>query len=235
MSVDNKSLFGHTALGVKLKEALLKSEVKIKKNYRKNYISHRLPDLPAIDTIGEDGQDHICLSISGKTDLGRALSPDITLTFDHKLLGQFVSIQAFWTWVRSEKRPDSVRFMSSKELHKFQHNETNFIDYNLHNYKAIVMDACWQMIQSMPEIKEEIIKSTQPFDMHYVDKTTKERKRPNYSIWYLYGMEEIRTTLKEDENKRPAFKMLMNKEIRDLDVYISEVFGITEPIKYEGP
>ncbi len=212
MSKENKSLFGKTQLGVLLRDALLKNEKSYSsfKNRNKNKKFHAIdiPDLPAIETLGNDGVDYLRVGFNSKTDLGKSLSPDFPIGFTHDVLGKFLSIQAFWIWIRAEERTDDLRNLSRHEVYKYQQIDKNAINYNFKNYKAVVMDACYRLIVNTPEISGEMKGSVLPFDMVYMDKASKKLNRPSYAVWYIYGLNEIRNALKED--RLPDFVKLMD-------------------------
>jgi hypothetical protein len=59
-----------------------------------------------------DGLDHIRVGLSGKTILGRMLSPVYHLPLTHRHCGNFASMEAYWQWIRS-----GMDHCHLKELH----------------------------------------------------------------------------------------------------------------------
>lgn len=193
------ALFGNTQLSEKLQLAINKFPVK---KYH-NKITPTIFKDP--NFIGEDGDTHILLSNYSKTDIGKAISLEIYWPFQHDMLGMFGTISAFWTYISSYDCDEKIRSLQGSGLHMFS---KNIVKNKVVNYKAIVMDACWQRVSKNPEIMEELKLSTLPFDVYYTQGGNGVRARPVYAAWFVEGYEEIRKAIKEDRS--PNFMSLIN-------------------------
>ena len=185
-----------------------------------------------------DGVDHINICASAETVLGKFLCHDTPHRYKHSILGTFNTVRGFWYYIQSVNHDDRYRRLSGKPL-RLAHNNTETI--RVTNFRAILMDACWQRIKQAGAIFKLMKDSELPFDCYYIHHESKLRVRPVYHSWVTSGTEEIRKAIKE--NREPDFTYLM--EDKEIDLYEpitpeylkseeSEV-NINEPVEGYGP
>lgn len=158
-----------------------------------------------------DGEDHINICSSAETVLGKFLCHDTPHRFKHPVLGNFNTIRGFWFYIQSVNHNDRYRTLVGKAL-KLAHANTETVV--LLNFRAVLMDACWQRLKQTEEICKIMKESTLPFDCYFIHNESKLRVRPVYHSWVTSATEEMRKALKE---KREAdFTYLMKDKTVDL-------------------
>lgn len=157
-----------------------------------------------------DGVEHINISITGKTELGRLLSLENEQKFVHPILGPFKSVTNYWSYLKSNSHNSALRFMRPEVcLSTIKNNKD--IRENVENFKALIVRGCYYKITSSNKLRQMVEESTLPFQMYYI-KVEKELnngkeikyevKVPHkYSYWLINGFNEIRKALKE--NREP--------------------------------
>lgn len=167
-----------------------------------------------VNQLVKDGEDHINIWNKAETELGQFLAHDSDLKFRHSVLGHFSNMEALWFYVQSEERDDRTRNLHGQKLKKFAKDLTTI---RVDNFRAIIMDSNYQRIKTYPALVQHVVASTAPFELYYVDRNTGMRMRPPYFHWFLEGMEEIRSALKE--NREPNFSSLL--DIPGSDIYVA--------------
>lgn len=139
-----------------------------KANYGPDII---LPPI-ALDEEGKDpanGVKYINIYDEGKDDdegkLGRMLSPVNHMPFTHPLYGPFQNFQAFWEWIKSDERPDSIRYVSGKQAVRIGRSLTKIY---LANFQQLVEQALFCQIDQNERLRKEFLCSALPFEMYYV-------------------------------------------------------------------
>lgn len=203
-----------------LKEVLSKIKPNVKKATRQSiYDPH--PVNP--NSLGEDGVDHICVSPYAKTELGKALANEVPLDVRHKIFGKFRSITGFWYYIKSKERDDRCRKLVGKGLKDFTRNLTLS---EVKNFRAIILDTCWMKIQQYPAIREELAKSTLPFECYFEDRSTHLRQRPNYFAWFLVGLDELRAAVQE--NREPNLTKFLDERNTGIYDFVMPVKKVEE-------
>lgn len=144
------------------------------------------------NTLEGDGVDHINISPYAKTELGKALANEVPLEVRHKVFGKFKSVTGFWYYIKSNERDDRCRKLIGKGLKDFTKGLTLS---EVKNFRAIILDTVWMKICQYPAIREELLKSTLPFDCYFEDRRTGVRQRPNYFAWFLSGLNDLRAAV----------------------------------------
>lgn len=158
-------------------------------------------------TLGEDGADHLNMWVRGQTALGRFLDQRTAAPFIHSELGRFCSIEAFWKYVLSAERCDELRNLSGRKLRGLTRKLTRA---EVHNFRAIIMDANWQKLQQYAHWGYVLRDCALPLDCYYVYKREDGvRIRPDCGPWLIRGFNEIRTALRDD--REPVFDFLKNR------------------------
>lgn len=181
-----------------LQDKLMKMREQTKDfHFRKPIVSN----LPPVDSIGEDGVDHINISDRGTTELGVALNHKADLPFKHSVYDKFRTMEGFWYYIRSVSRDDRTRTMDGHKVNKFG---SLLPCQRVDNFKYIILDANWQKIKSYPPLMEEIGKITLPFDSYRYHNNIRIRSTSSY--WIIDGFEEIRRAIVE--KREPDFTFL---------------------------
>ena len=214
------NLFGNTALGDKLKEAIGSEKLKVrpKTGMSKKQLSvvNSLPPLPNPNKYKGDGIDHIWIAFTSNSIIGQRLRKGHPSKFKHPTMGRFLSIENFWMFITSEERDERMRFMKTGVLNVFYKQCT---PKNVTNLFAIIANAIWIVVKQDKELAAALKESTLPFDLYgKFNKTASESemsiKRPAYAVPYIFAVEEIRKALKE--NREPDFTHLKtNKDISE--------------------
>jgi hypothetical protein len=182
--------------------------------------------LPNLESIGEDGKDHINIWEHGATELGKCLSHDVAIGFVHPVLGKFNSVVGFFNYIRSEEKDDRLRHLSSKVANLHFKSLT---PVNVKNFKALVMDANWLKVQQNPALKKALMESELPFDSWYTYKRRDGvRQRPAIAFWIVPGFNEIRAALKEGREPDWSKIRLLPKDVKDLYEPIRPVYAKPE-------
>lgn len=153
----------------------------------------------------EDGEDHINITDSCATELGRVLAHNAELPLSHKIFGKFITREAFWHYIQSNERDDRLRTMHGPTLKTFA---IKLSPARVINFKAIIIDTNWQWLKQYKVVAEQFAKSELPLECYYENRSG-IRVRPNYFPWYLSGMEELRKALKE--NREPDLSFLLDR------------------------
>lgn len=148
----------------------------------------------SVDRWVKDGVDHINIWEKGTTELGKVLSPSVTIAFNHNVFGHFETMEGFWHYIHSAERDDRIRNMSGTSLKNFARKLS---PTRVKHFKALIIDANYQKIKKYKQIVESIKESNLPFDAYYTNNVGL-RIRHNYSVWLCAGFEEIRKALQED-------------------------------------
>lgn len=166
----------------------------------------RQSNLPALASMGEDGQTHINIYVESKTDLGVALAHETEAPFDHEHYGPFNSIENFWHWLRSESMDDRLRVAKSVNLRRMASAGKK---RRIPNFRALIMSAVMAKIETRQALKEAIIASELPFEFYYHYKRNDGPKmRPEFASWIIRMYDEIRKALKE--GREPNYKRFMD-------------------------
>lgn len=168
--------------------------------------------------LKDDGEDHINMWDAAETELGKVLNHSYKLEFHHSVFGKFISIETFWSYVRSIERDDQIRSLSGRPLREFINNKINTCQVT--NFKAIIMDTHWQRIKCSQPLMEEIKNSTLRFDCYYIHAESGQKIRPPMFKWVCLGLEEIRKALKED--REPDFKFLLDDKSSQIYDFVND-------------
>ena len=207
------------SLSSQLSRAIKQGNIQVKKQ--------RTDVLPNLETIGEDGVDHINIWEYAQTELGKCLSHDVAIGFIHPVVGRFKSIVGFFNYIRSEERDDRLRQLSSKVANTHFKKLT---PVKVPGFKALVMDANWLKVQQNPALKAALMESTLPFDCWYTYKRKDGvRQRPAIAFWIVPGFTEIRNALLENREPNWGKIHLLGKGIKDLYAPIRPVYKKDEP------
>lgn len=141
-----------------------------------------------------DGKDHINIDFNGRTKLGRMLSQFAHVPFTHPIYGPFNCMEGFWWWLKSAKKPKELRSLigpAAKSLGK------PLPSAKPPNFRREIFIANYYKIDSCPQLRELLVKSTLPFASYYLHGPTKLVIEASDSDWMLTMFEELRQMFKE--------------------------------------
>jgi len=178
------------------------------KDLKKHFKSNAYYNSP--NNAGEEGVDHINISIQSNTRLGKLLDPAYLKTINYRYIGKFNSVMSLWYWVRSPQLDDNYRRLTGHKLKMYAEANNVFANY-VPNFKAIIAKATWLKIKSYPNILKEI-KELDPkikFYSYRVVKSSNLRICTNYAVLIIDIADEIVKAVKED--REPNFDLFVDK------------------------
>ncbi len=192
--------------------------------------------MPPLNTIGEDGVNHINIMTGGKTPLGRFLSIYNDTSWVHPYFGVFRSLSGYNAYITAKEQIDALRTVSdSQRIKKLveQHGGSRTVK----NALVAQAHAAYLRILQNPAMMNEMINSTLPFDIwrERRDTVIPVRERLPLSLLWTRIYEEIRSALKEkreislarfmDKKADPKTKLPRVEELAYGD--ICTIFGLT--------
>lgn len=155
----------------------------------------KVPALPALTRIGEDGYDHINFSSAAESQLGKALALTNNLDFKHELAGHFQNIDCFWHYVKSRDDDPRLRFVPQYVLRKLV-RDIPMVE-NVPNFFAIIADAMYSRIVAYPEVVAVLNSCDLPMDYYkYPGDGQGAAFRPSIAQSLIRCMEVIRKAIK---------------------------------------
>jgi hypothetical protein len=113
----------------------------------------------------KDGKEYINIYDKGTTDLGRWLAPIAHMPFVHPLYGGFQNLQCFWEWIKSEERPDAIRYVSGKQAVEIGRGLSKIY---LPNFEDLIVQANFCRIDQNERLRKEFLLSALPFEMYFI-------------------------------------------------------------------
>lgn len=148
--------------------------------------------LPSLHTIGVDGQDHINISASAQSELGKLLSIRSMIPFTYDAFGHFTSIEGFQFFIRSKTLDDVYRDLSPARARMRAEKEP--VQSRVKHQRALVLDAMHQRIVQLDALREAFVREELPFDLYIVNGDG-ARMRPANTEWLVEGLTKIRRAL----------------------------------------
>jgi hypothetical protein len=169
---------------------------------------------PAVNSLGNDGEDHINVYHAGRTALGKALAFTGDLQFTHKRYGKFRSVAGLMAYLSSKAQPDTFRTVPGAQVFSVKRRFDS--DARVYNYRAVAADATWQKVKQHPAIAKELYESDLPFDVYYTETTDADsdsyirvRLVGEYE-WLVPALDEMRKALRG--GREPNFSFLQSEE-----------------------
>lgn len=185
---------------------------------------------PPANNIGEDGVDHINISLNAKTDLGRFLSERNSVSFTHPLFGPFKTVTGLEAWLITDQ-DDIFRNLVNSRVHQLQKTKTR---NKAHNVRFHQLVATWIKICSSPNYARALKDQPLPLEKYYVDPVSKINIRDVNARWFVPGLMELQNALIED--RAPDLeRFLDNKGIQaDMDL-VQWLTAYVAPVKPPKP
>lgn len=143
-------------------------------------------------TPEQEGITHINCQPTSNTKLGKFLDINAQAEFTHPELGKFASLGGFWFYLRTEEPVESLRAAHGSRC-KYIAQRLKMIQVD--NFRAIVAEAALIKILSNEAMMQELVESTLPFTLHYVNDSGLPQPSTE-ELWYCQALEIIRTALK---------------------------------------
>lgn len=99
------------------------------------------------NSFGEEGIDHINISLSSTLHIGRLMSPDYRRAIVYPKIGKFASVLSLWYWLKSGDFDDAIRRLTGDKL-KLYVTTRQKKPVNVPNFKAVIGKATWLKILS---------------------------------------------------------------------------------------
>lgn len=166
------------------KPALLRSEKS--QNYLRDAIAPKKED--------NDGEQHINTSAMAVTKLGKMLSMNANVPFNHPDLGPFKSVGGLWYFVgMNEPRDDAFRTLFGgacrQRGQKVEMREVR-------GFRTIIADATWIKVNSDEQLVKAMVENDLPYLCYFTVGDMNMRQSPPMADWYMPVLEEIGRTLK---------------------------------------
>lgn len=156
---------------------------------------------PAVNRLGNDGEDHINVYHHAETVVGRALAFTGDQIFSHNRYGKFRSVAGLMAYLSSESQPDIFRTLPGSQVFAERHRHRN--DAKIYNYRWVAADATWQKVKQNSNLAKALYDSDLPFDVYRTERldgdersTIRVRHSSEYE-WLVPTLEEIRRALRE--------------------------------------
>lgn len=192
------------------------------KDIRKQFKNNAYYNHP--NDFGEEGKDHINISIQSNTRLGKIFDPAYLKVINYKHVGKFNSVLSLWYWVRSPTLDDNIRRLTGRNLKMYAKTNGVFNNY-VPNFKAIIATATWLKLKSYPNIIKEIkeLDSNIKLLSYHVVKSSNLRVCTNYSALIIDIASEIIKAVKED--REPDFSSFVDAKDKTGLMYMEGVLS----------
>jgi len=180
------------------------------------------------NNFGDEGDDHLNISIQSKTHLGMLFDPAYLRTIHYPYIGKFSSVMSLWHWVRSSDLDDNFRGLTGRRLKMYAEANGTFGKY-VTNFKAIIAYATWLKIKSYPNVINEIKKFPDDFKFlsYHILSSSELRLCTNYAGLMIDIMTVITNAVKKGEE--PNFDSFCDKGTDTSLKYLSGVLGKVLP------
>ena len=180
-----------------------------------------------------DGKDHVNISITGDTELGRMLSPEWVSKFVHPVLGPFDHMTGFWTYSKSKSHADYYRSAKPSNCLNFAKEHDDNVT-NVANFKAVILSGIYNKIMQNEKLKNLVKGNDLKFEIYFTkiheednegSKISYIIKIPSpYSKWMIGIYEEARKAVQED--REPDYSKFRDKKTTPLYINFAEIVEI---------
>lgn len=176
------------------------------------------------DVWVQDGVDHINIWTRGATEIGQVLDMDFEMPWVHPRYGRFLSLSSFWYYVTSHDLDRGLMMLPSHVLRKRGSTQNHQATRKtVDNLRALMIDAAYHRIISVPEVAESLRETNLPLDNYVVvARSTPPQRHPRgLAFWFVPGMEYIRRALKTGEGIRAdgSLDVTVFMDNRELDLF----------------
>ena len=184
-----------------------------------------------------DGKDHVNISITGDTELGRMLSPEWTSKFIHPVLGPFDHMTGFWAYTKSKSHADYYRSAKPSNCLNFAKEHDDNIT-NVANFKAVILSGIYNKIMQNEKLKNLVKGNGLKFEIYFTKIHEEDNvgtkisyiiKIPSpYSKWMIGIYEEACKSVQED--REPDYSKFRDKKTTPLYINFAEIVETKEEV-----
>lgn len=150
----------------------------------------------------KDGVHHINTSVGSETKLGRMLSMNAYVPFDHPDLGMFNSVGGLWYFVgMKEPRDDIFRTLHGAACRQ---RGAHVQMREVVGFRSIIADATWIKVNSDENLKKMMTENTLPYQCYFLTGELQMRQSPPMAVWYVPVLEEIGRVLRVNAQRVKA-------------------------------
>lgn len=145
----------------------------------------------------DDGVAFINIYIKGVTELGRKASHFTHMPFVHPVYGPFQNMEGYWHYIKSEERPDELRYMTGHQAKMFA---ASLKQREVDNFQELIFEGNYCKAIQNPEYKDLLMnfKPELPFEHFYMwgeDQSNASPIRPRTFEWLTASFERLREML----------------------------------------
>lgn len=166
-----------------------------------------------------EGVDHINIGENSVTDLGKMLSLDANIGFDHPIFGKFKTLRGYWYYIScGQNKEDRFRYLTGVQLFDLYKRTANQLrnknqSFYIKNFKAIILEGCYlKMIQNQ-QLHDLVFDNIIDIDC-YSTLPSGLRKEYSYSRWWITGVRLIIRAIQT--GKAPDYKLFMETDKEDM-------------------
>lgn len=177
------------------------------------------------NSFGKEGVDHINISNTSKTQLGRVLDPSYYKTFTYPHLGGFKSVLNLWCWLKTEPLDDSIRKLTGHHLKSRLRGTSCAVIH----FKAIIAVATYEKLKSYPALIKQLKRL--PDDVQFVSYYHPSGSAVRLCSGYAAVITEIANVIRQEikTGREPDFTSLAtrghNCALSYLEPFVREHFG----------
>jgi hypothetical protein len=155
-------------------------------------------------TYGEEGVDHINISIKSSTELGRFLSNRFKTPFTHPEFGDFQSVEGLWCFL-SYEIPNPA---TEERVRRLQFNNTTkfvnaLVKKKTEGFKTHIYETILSKIYTNAEMSKVLMDNKLPLLMYYTD-AEGVRVNINHGDWLIPMFVKIRSQLESVRHELPV-------------------------------
>lgn len=149
------------------------------------------------NTFGEEGVDHLNISLTSDSKLGRFLDPSYSHYFNFFDLGQFRSPINLVYWLRDPDKDDRLRYIKKKDLNKVTSVKTFPV---LKNHMAYLLLSMYVRLKMRPDLIDEIKSLPKDFKIlsYRIQPKSSIRITTGYAKMVVPVVEEIIASVREN-------------------------------------
>lgn len=154
----------------------------------------------------KDGTTHYNTHTKGASPLGRMLATYYEAPFTHPYFGYFKCIEGFWYYIRGGCKDDGFRSLNgyrAKKRARTGEKDGTYEKNTVPHLKEVMLHANYFKIDQNKEIKDELVKSTLPFDYYFLHGPGKLLIRPGNSEQMIEIFTELREVFKGNKKLAP--------------------------------
>lgn len=164
--------------------------------------------------------DEIQISSRSESRLGQVLSPDWKVPFVHPVFGYFASIQAYWTWLVTKRKDNSLRTMYSSQLNKYQHEHGH---EKLNNIRPLIAEALLYRIVLSSNIRNLLKSEPEARFRVWYTLGNGVKQDTFYSDWYSRIVRDLQAAIKNNSDFDPT---TYGNDLEDMQQAYDEVLAL---------